>query len=214
MTVRSEREAVRRPRDFALRVPRRTAQVLVITSFAILIVAVIVGVAAVATANAPRATANPTLVQLQQGAAERDIERAYEQATLQIAKVRALNLAISEQQANQIASKALADMKTLRHNAFVALAAANGLASTDAETYATSAEARFDAAPVSRAPSPTPVLLAPRYYTIVSRMSELSTVVADQATAQLTAPATPAPTTPAPSAAPTATVTPRPSPTR
>jgi hypothetical protein len=178
------------------------------------LVAVLLGLALVTTGVIARAAegntvANATVMKTQQSAAERDIERAYEQAVDQVHKVRALNLAITAAQADAIAQKTLSDLKALRHSAFVSLGQVLGLA--DVESYATGTEQRFDQAPVAAQPSPAPVLLAPRLYAIVARMSELATQLSDQATTSLTAPAaTPAPTV-APS--PSRTTSPSPSPT-
>ena len=170
---------------------------------AVVAVAVLFGIAALLRANEPVSVATSTELSLQQGAAERDVERAYEQAAQQVAKVRALNLAITAAEADQLSAKAFADLRTLRHNAYVSLAKLLGLTGGETETYATTTEQRFDKTPVAGGPSPTPVLLAPRFYNIVSRMSEVATALADQVTTALTAPA--------PSAAPTATPTASPS---
>ncbi len=149
-------------------------------------------------------------LQAQQSAAERDVERAYEQATDQVRKVRALNLAIAAAQADQIATKALSDLRALRHSAFVSLGGNLGMPTAEAESYSTLTEARFDQAPVSKqSASPSPVLLAPRFYATVTRMSELATLLADQATTQLTAP--PPSAAPSPTARPSTTPSPSPS---
>ena len=150
------------------------------------------------------------MLKTQQTAAERDVERAYELAVEQVRKVRALNLAITPAQADAIAAKAFSDLKALRHSGLVSLGQVLGLA--DVEPYATATEQRFDQTPVSTQPAPTPVLLAPRLYSIVTTMSQLAGQLSDQATTALTAPAaTPAPTvapspsrTPTPSSSPTA----------
>jgi len=212
MSVRSERDVARRARDVAIRIPRRTATVLTILLVAIAVLVVIFGLAAIAAANAPRSLAGSAEMRIQQTAAEKDIERAYEQAADQVAKVRALNLAITTPQADQIANKAQSELKTLRHNAFVALGQAQGLAAADAEQHAVAAEGRFGTA-LPKEPAPSPVLLAPRYYAIVSRMSELATQLADQATTQLTAPAS-QPPQPSPSPSGSPRPSPSPSPTR
>ena len=173
----------------------------------------IVGLAMAARANEPVTVATAAQMQVQRGAAERDVERAYEQSAEQVTKVRALNLAITAAQADQIASKALTDLRTLRHSAFLSLGQVMSMAAAEAETYAVATETRFDQAPVAKqTASPSPVLLAPRFYAIVSRMSELATLLADQATTQLTAPPPSASPSPAPSgsARPSAS----PSPTR
>jgi hypothetical protein len=205
----------RRARDeFGLRISLVTVRVLLAVAAALVALAIIFIVGAVARSNEPVSVATSAQLAVQQSAAERDVERAYEQATEQVRKVRALNLAISSGLADQIASKAFADLHTLRHSAFVSLGQIMGMGAADAEAYATATETRFDGAPVAKASaSPSPVLLAPRFYAVVTRMSELATLLADQATTQLTAPASPVPSaspSPTPSARPSAS----PSPTR
>ncbi len=172
-----------------VRLPRRTFAALaslIVTAVALLIV---IGALSVARANEPLAVANAAEMKVQQAAVERDIQRAYEQATTQVAKVRALNLAISAAQADAIAGKALSDLRALRHSAFVSVGQILKMSAPDAETYAALTEQRFDQqqAGASPSPAPSPVLLAPRLYTIVSRMSELATQLADNATTALTA---------------------------
>lgn len=179
----------RRAPEPTIRIPRRVLTAAGVLGGVLVVLALVVGLAALVRANEPRSVATAAQLATQQGAVERDIERAYEQATDQVRRVRSLNLAISAAQADAIASKALADLRTLRHNAYVSLGGVLGMSDAEAESYATKTEQRFDGAPVAAAPSPTPVLLAPRLYTIVSRMSELATRLADQATAALTAPA-------------------------
>ena len=198
--VRARRQAE------SIRVPRRVFTIGAAVAAVLVVIAVFIGASALVRANAPTTIASAAELKTQQGAAERDIERAYEQASAQVAKVRALNLAIPAAQADQIASKALSDLKALRHSAFVSLGQVLGLAGTDAEGYATVTEQRFDQTPVASASAPpTPVLLAPRFYTIVSRMSDLATQLADNATTAMTA---------SPSQTPAASRTPSPSPTR
>ena len=178
----------------------------------ILTLAALFGIVTIVHANEPIAVANAAQMKAQQTATERDLERAYEQAVDQVRKVRALNLAITSAQADQIAAKAFTDLRTLRHNAFASLGQIQAMATAEADAYSTATETRFDSAPVVGAsPSPSPVLLAPRFYTIVSRMSELATLLADQATTQLTAPPPSAAPTASPTAAPTITPTARPS---
>jgi hypothetical protein len=203
----------RRPASDSVRISRRTVRVSIAVTVGLLALLAIVGFAMAARANEPVTVATAAQMQVQRAAAERDVERAYEQSAEQVTKVRALNLAITAAQADQIASKALTDLRTLRHSAFLSLGQVMGMAAAEAETYATATETRFDQAPVAKqTASPSPVLLAPRFYAIVSRMSELATLLADQATTQLTAPppsAVPSPT-PSGSARPSAS----PSPTR
>ena len=190
----------------SVHIPRRVFTVGAAVAAAIVILAILIGVSTLVRANTPSTVATAAEMKAQQAAAERDIERAYEQASTQIAKVRALNLAISAAQADQIASKALADLKALRHSAFVSLGQVEGLAGGDADGYAGLTEQRFDQSPVaSQSATPAPVLLAPRFYSIVSTMSQLATQIADNATTALTA---------APSASPSPSRSPSPSPSR
>ena len=203
----------RRPAADSIRISRRTVRIGIAVTVGLLALLAIVGLAMAARANEPVTVATAAQMQVQRAAAERDVERAYEQSAEQVTKVRALNLAITAAQADQIASKALTDLRTLRHSAFLSLGQVMGMAAAEAETYAVATETRFDQAPVAKqTASPSPVLLAPRFYAIVSRMSELATLLADQATTQLTAPPPSASPSPAPSgsARPSAS----PSPTR
>lgn len=197
----------RRVPDTAVRIPRRALLPVAAVLAVVLGVALVAGLGAIARANEPRLVASPAQVKTQQTAAERGVERAYEQATEQVRKVRALNLAISQAQADQIATRALADLKALRRSAFISLGQIVGMPAAEAESYAAVTEQRFDQSPIaalpSAAPSPSPVLLAPRFYLIVSRMSELATQLADQATTALTAPPpSPSPRPPSPSPSP------------
>jgi len=129
----------------------------------------------------------------QQAAAERHIDRAYAQSVDQVKKARALRLAIPAAQADAIAVKALADLAALRHSGFVAVGQAVGLASDAAEGYAKVAEQAADGRQARPQPSPTPVLLAPRFYAIVARMGELAVRISDDATTALTASPTASP---------------------
>jgi hypothetical protein len=190
-----------------------TLRIVLAVVAALIVLAVIFAIAAVAHANEPLAIANAAQIKVQQTAVERDIERSYEQAVDQVRKVRALNLAITAAQADQIAAKALSDLQMLRHSAFVSLGQVMSVAAAEAETYSTATEKAFDQAPVAKqTASPSPVLLAPRFYAIVSRMSEVATLIADQATIQLTAPPPSASPTATPSASPAPTARPSTSP--
>jgi hypothetical protein len=193
--------------EAVIRIPRRSLVLAGGAVVALLIIVALVATGVVARAADATTVAGSAALKTQQAAAERDVERAYEKAVDQVRKVRALNLAITAAQADAIATKALSDLKALRHSAFVSLAGVLGIA--DAEPYATATDARFDQAPVATQPAPTPVLLAPRLYAIVTRMNELATQLSDQATTGLTAPVA----TPAPTAAPSPSRTPSPSPT-
>lgn len=192
--------------DAVVRIPRRALLIAAGVLVGVLLLIALVTTGVVARAADANTIANASALKTQQAAAERDLERAYEQGTEQVRKVRALRLAITDTQADAIANKALGDLKSLRHSAFLSLGQVLGLGTSEAEANAIAAEQRFDQAPASAQASSAPVLLAPRLYTIVSRMSEVSTQVSDKATTDLTAPAaTPAPT---PTRAPTATGSP------
>jgi hypothetical protein len=180
-------------------------RVLVIVAVLVVLGALIAS-GAIARAASGTTVADRATVALHQAAAERDIERGYEASTDQVRKARALKLAIGAQQADAIATKALADLATLRHSALVSLSQTLGSTADAAEAYAKSTEQSLDAKRGQPQPSVAPVLLAPRLYAIVSRFDQLATQISDQAVADLTQ----SPTAP-PSASPTASTTPRPS---
>jgi hypothetical protein len=203
-------------RNPVVRIPRRTFAIAAGAAFLLVLMVALTVTGVLARVTDPSTVAAAPVLATHQAAAERDVERAYEQAVAQVRRVRALNLAITAQQADAIATKGLADLATLRHSAFVAIGQLLGMTGADAETYATATEQRFNQSPLTSQAAPSPVLLAPRLYAIVSTMSDVSTQLSDKATTDLTAPAasgTPAPTataTPAGSASPT----PSPSPSR
>ena len=187
--------------EFVVRVPRR---ILVAAGS---VVAAVIFLAVLSSGTLARATtamrvADQNDLRVQQAAAERDLERSYEQATTQVQKVRALKLAIPAAQADQIANKAFSDLRTLRHSAFVSLAQTLGGYAGSPDAYASNLERRFDDRPASAEQSAAPVLLAPRLYAIVARMTQLSGQLSDQATNDLTEPPAPASSS-APPASPT-----------
>ena len=178
-------------------------------------IAAIVLIAVVMSGVISRAAGGTTVadaptVALHQAAAERDLDAGYVAATDQVKKARGLKLAISAQQADAIASKALTDLATLRHSALLSIGQALGMSADGAEGYAKSTEQASDARRGQPQPSVAPVLLAPRLFSIVSRFNEIATQLADQATADLTQSVAP---TPSPSATATPTSRPTPSPT-
>jgi hypothetical protein len=126
-----------------------------------------------------------------------------------VKKVRALNLAISAAQADTIAAKALNDLKLLRHSGLVSLGTVLGV-TVPTRNPAPRDRATLRSDPAHGSARSLPVLLAPRLYAVVARMSELATQLSDRATTELTAPAaTPAPTTaPSPSRTPTPSASP------
>ena len=157
--------------------------------------------------------ADASTVALHQAAAERDLDAGYVAATEQVKKARSLKLAISAQQADAIATKALTDLATLRHSALLSIGQTLGMPADGAEAYARSTEQAMDARRGQPQPSVAPVLLAPRLFSIVSRFNDIATQLSDQATADLTQSVAPTPT-PSPSATPTFRPTPTPISTR
>ena len=207
----SDQRGARKGNLAVLLVPRR-ALVLIAAEVAVaVLVVVLIESGALARATTATTIADRAELAVQQAAAERDLERGYEQNVEQVRKVRALKLPLPAPQVDAITTKALADLKTLRHSAFVSLGQALGAAAGDTERYAVSLEQRYDAQPASAEPARAPVLLAPRLYAIVVRMDDLAGQLSDRATRDLTQP--PAPASATPSAAPAAspTLSPRPS---
>jgi len=203
------------------RAPRKSRQNVFIIPFGLVgrivgavavlaLVALFVASGALARAAGGMVVADRATVAAHQAAAERDLERGYETATDQVKKARALKLAIGAAQADAIATKALADLATLRHSALFSLSQILGAGNDAAEAYAKSTEQALDAKRGQPQPSAAPVLLAPRLYAVVTRFDQLSTQISDQAVTDLTqSPSAPA-VTPTPSVRPT----PTPSPTR
>lgn len=187
------------------------ARILALLALAVLVV-LLVATGTLARAASGTVVGDRTAVAAHQAAAERDIERGYETATDQVNKARALKLAIPPAQADAIANKALADLATLRHSALFSLSQILGANNDAAEAYAKATEQSLDAKRGQPQPSPTPVLLAPRLYAIVTRFDQLATQLSDQAVADLTQSPSPAPAPATPSASPRPT--PTPSPTR
>lgn len=191
--------------------PRRATTVVVPVGVVLRAVAVsIIALAALAlvVSGAPgrvaggSVVAGPAAVAEQRDVAVRNVERGYIQATEQVRKAHGLKLAISATQADAIASKALADLATLRHSALLSLAQTTGTPG-DAEAYARSTEQALDAAREQPRPSAAPVLLAPRLYAIVARFDQLAAAISEQATTDLTQSPTPAPARPTVSPTPT-----------
>ena len=177
----------------------------------VLAVAVVIGIVAtgaLARLASASTVADATAVAAQRSATEIDLERGYEQATDQVRKGRALKLAIPAQQADAIANKAFADLFTLRHSALMAIAQLTGAAPDASEEIAKSTEQSADAKRGQPQASTAPVLLAPRFYAVVSRFNQLATQLSDKAVADLTQSVTPTAT-----ASPTPTATARPTPT-
>ena len=204
----TDRRPTRRVTQVVLMMPRRS---MVLVAVAVLLV-VTLGAFMVSGALARATTAvtiadRPALL-AQQAAAERDIERGYETAVEQIRKARALKLSISVSQADAIAAKAQADVRTLRRSAFISLGQVLGQTAADSEGYAASIEQRFDATPNGTSANQAAVLLAPRLYAIVLRLDDVAAQLTDKAIRDLTAesaPVTAPPTSSPPRATPTPT---------
>jgi hypothetical protein len=201
-------------REPVVRLRRRTLAIAAGALLVLVLTVVLMITGVVARVTDPSTIAGAPILATHQAAAERDVERAYEQSVTQVRKVRALNLAITAQQADAIATKTLAELAALRHSAFVAIGQLLGMSATDAEGYSTATEQRFNQSPLTSQPAPSPVLLAPRLYAIVSRMSELATQLSDKATTDLTAPAPSGTPSPAPTPIRSASSTPSASPSR
>lgn len=173
---------------------------------AAMLLIVLVATGSIQRAASGSAVADPASIAVQRSVSERDLERGYEQAVDHVRKGRALNLAITAQQADSITNKALADLFTLRHSAFVAVAEALGSSNDASEAYAKTAEQDFAVKQGQPQPSAAPVLLAPRLYAVVSRFNELATQLSDKAVGDLTQTATAPPSAsgrPSPTPAPT-----------
>lgn len=195
-----------RPRERSIVLPLGVAARAAIAVLALAVVIVLAASGVVGRAATGAVVAEPSEVGAQRAVTERDLGRGYDQAVEQVKKARALRLAISAEQADAIANKALADLFTLRHSALVSLGQTLGSAADAAEAYAKSTEQSLDAKPPSAQPSPAPVLLAPRLYAIVARFNDLATRLSERATADLTQSPTPSPSPslrPSPSASPT-----------
>ena len=196
-----------RPRVFVL--PVGLLVRIIVAVLAVLGAIALIGSGAIGRVVGGTVVADRGAVVVQRSTAERDLEVGYESATDQLRKARALRLAIPAAQADTIANKALADLATLRHSALVSIGQLVGGTPEAAESEAKTTEQTMDAKRGQAQPSVTPILLAPRLYSIVSRFNDLATQITDKATAELTQSS---PTSPAPSvsASPRAT----PSPTR
>ncbi len=195
----------RRPaRERVFVLPVGLLATVVLGVIAVLVLVGVIASGAIGRAAGGTVVADAGAVAVQRSTAERDLEVGYEAAADQVRKVRALKLAISVQQADTLANKALTDLATLRHSALVSIAQQLGRTADVAEGEARSTEQLLDAKRGQPQASVTPVLLAPRLYAIVARFNDLATQITDRATADLTQ------SQPAP---PSASASPRPSPT-
>ena len=104
---------------------------------------------------------------------------------------------MTKAEAATITDKALADLRTVRRNALVALGSQLGMSPADAEAYARTTDPLLEGQSFA---NDIGVLLAPDLDAIVARAAQLYAQVGDAAAKQLTQPrATP---TPSPSARP------------
>lgn len=205
MTPRAPRRS-ERERVFVL--PMGLLARVILGVIAALVLVGVIASGAIGRAAGGTVVADASAVALQRSTAERDLDAGYEAAADQVRKVRALKLAISNQQADAVANKALADLMTLRHSALVSIAQQIGRSADVAEGEARATEQLLDAKRGQPQSSVTPVLLAPRLYAVVARFNDLATQITDRATADLTQ------SQPAPSANPRPSPTASASPTR
>ena len=159
-------------------------------------------------ATNPQVIADASAVAAQRIAAEHGIARGYAAQADQIAKINnELVLPISKADAAAITQKALADLRSVRLSALIALGTTLGLRPADAEAYARATDPQLEGQSFAGDPG---VLLAPDLGAIVTRAAALYAQVGDAAAKQLTQPSATA--SPSPSPTPRATVTPPPAP--
>lgn len=138
------------------------------------------------------AVADAAALATQRVAAEHDIARAWSAAVAQLGKLNDLVLPVSKAEAQTITDKAVADLRTVRSNALIALATALGMPPADAEAYMRATDPSLEGQTFANDPG---VLLAPDLDSIVTRATQLYAQVGDAAAKQLTQPqATPSPT--------------------
>ena len=141
--------------------------------------------------------ASPAALAAQRVAAEHDIGRGWNAAVDQLKKFDELVLPVTKAEAATITDKALADLRTVRRNALVALGSQLGMSPGDAEAYARTTDPLLEGQSFA---NEIGVLLAPELDAIVTRAAQLYAQVGDAAAKQLTQPK-PTPT-PSPSASP------------
>jgi hypothetical protein len=128
----------------------------------------------------------------QRVAVEHDLARAWSAAVDQLRKLNDLVLPVTNAEAAQIISKAMADLRTVRQNALAALGAKLGMSAAEADAYVRATDPLLDGQSFA---SDSGVLLAPELDAIVTRATQLYAQVGDAAAKQLTQPkATPTPT--------------------
>jgi hypothetical protein len=128
----------------------------------------------------------------QRVAVEHDLARAWSAAVDQLRKLNDLVLPVTNAEAAQITSKAMADLRAVRQNALAALGAKLGMSAAEADAYVRATDPLLDGQSFA---SDSGVLLAPELDAIVARATQLYAQVGDAAAKQLTQPkATPTPT--------------------
>jgi hypothetical protein len=155
--------------------------------------------------------AGAAAVAAQRVAAEHSLARGWSAAVEQLRQLNDLVLPVTKTEAQAISDKAIADLRTVRRNALVALAKGVGMSDADSDAYVRATDPRLETQSFS---NDSGVLLAPEFDAIVTRAVQLYTHVGDVAAKQLTQPkATPTPApTPTPTTTPTVTPTPSPRP--
>src|SRR5438067_5319085 len=146
------------------------------------------------------AVAGAPALAAQRVAAEHDIARAWTAAVDQLRKLNDLDIPVTKADADQNTGKAIADLRTVRHNALAALAAQVGMSAAEADAYVRATDPLLEGQSFS---TDAGVLLAPDVDAIVTRATQLYTQVGDAAAKQLTQAKTVSPTpTPTPSPKP------------
>ena len=133
----------------------------------------------------PTAVAGSTAIAKQRVAAEHAIARAWTAAVDQLRKLNDLVLPVTPAEAKTITEKAVADLRTVRRNALIALANELGMAAADADAYMRATDPLLEGQSFA---NETGVLLAPDVDGIVTRTTQLYAQVGDAAAKQLTQP--------------------------
>ena len=129
------------------------------------------------------AVGGPAALAAQRIAAEHDIARAWTAAVGQLRKLNDLVLPVTKTDAQTITEKAVADLRSVRRNALVALGSKVGMSAADADAYVRATDPLLEAQSFANEPG---VLLAPDLDAIVARASDLYAQVGDAAAKQLT----------------------------
>jgi hypothetical protein len=133
----------------------------------------------------------------QRVAAEHDLQRAYQAAIDQLAKLNDLVLPVTKVEAQAITKNAAVDLHTVRRNALAAIATTSGMSPADAQGYVVATDPLLEGQTFANEPG---VLLAPALDAVVKSYTKLYAQVGDNYAKQLTQPRT---ATPSPSPTPT-----------